>query len=154
MTPFDLPLVTQYDPEASKLLGKDHWRVVAPFTYLISDDRHVSIPAGYLTDGASVPKIFWNIIPPWGIYGQAAVVHDILCEYLSVVDNGYPVPITRSYCDRVLHDAMEALEVPIAKRLTIYWFVCAYRVVANVTEPSTTHLKRRLEAQWRGEKNV
>ena len=149
MTPFDLPLVTQYDASASALLGADHWRVVAPFTYLISSDRHVSIPAGYLTDGASVPKVFWNIIPPWGKYGQAAVVHDLLCEYLTVVDNGHPVTISRAYCDSVLNQAMEALGVPTYQRLGIYWSVCAYRIVANVTQPSNTALKRKLEADWR-----
>ena len=149
MTPFDRLLTTQYDPLASALLGADHWRVTAPFTYIISDTRHVSVPAGYLTDGASVPKVFWNIIPPWGKYGQAAVVHDIICEYLTVVENGAPVRVSRAYCDSILNQAMEALGVPDYQRLMIYWAVCSYRIVANVTEPSNTALKRQLEADWR-----
>lgn len=149
MKPFDRPLTTQYDALASALLGADHWRVTTPFTYLISDTQSVSIPAGYLTDGASVPKVFWNIIPPWGKYGQAAVVHDLLCEYLTVLENGLPKAISRAYCDSILNQAMEDLDVPARKRLSIYWPVCAYRIVANVTEPSNTALKRRLEADWR-----
>lgn len=151
MTPFDRLLTTQYDPVASALLKADHWRVTAPFTYLISETKRVTVPAGYLTDGASVPRVFWNVIPPWGKYGQAAVVHDLLCEYLSIIDDGVPVAISRAYCDSVLNDAMAALGVPSYKRLAIYWSVCAYRVLANVTEPSNTPLKRRLEAEWRGE---
>lgn len=149
MTPFDRPLTTQYDALASALLGADHWRVTAPFTYLITDTQSVSIPAGYLTDGASVPKVFWNIIPPWGKYGQAAVVHDLLCEYLTVLEDGHPVAISRAYCDSVLNQAMQALGVPDYQRLAIYWSVCAYRIVANVREPSNTALKRSLEADWR-----
>ena len=40
--------------------------------------RTVVVPKGFVTDGASVPRLFWNLIPPWGRYGQAAVVHDYL----------------------------------------------------------------------------
>lgn len=143
------PLDTRYDPEASKILGKDHWRILTPFSYRIDAERHVSVPAGYLTDGASVPQLFWNMIPPWGKYGQAAVVHDLLCEYLQVVRNGRPERISRAYCDSVLNEAMVSLRVPDAKRLTIYGAVCLYRWTIGTEEPSATLLKRRLEAEWR-----
>lgn len=96
-----------------------------------------------------MPRLFWNMIPPWGAYGQAAVVHDLLCEYLTVVRNGKPVKITRAECDNVLNQAMQNLGVPTAQRLMIYGAVCAYRVTFNITEPSATLLKRRLEADWR-----
>ncbi len=143
------PLDTRYDPEASRILGKDHWRILTPFSYRIDAERHVSVPAGYLTDGASVPQLFWNMIPPWGKYGQAAVVHDLLCEYLSVVCNGRPERISRAYCDNILNEAMVSLRVPDAKRLTIYGAVCLYRWTIGTEEPSATLLKRRLEAEWR-----
>jgi hypothetical protein len=29
----------------------------------------LNVPAGYLTDGDSVPRVFWSLIPPWGAYG-------------------------------------------------------------------------------------
>lgn len=151
MVDFTSTLITQYDKEASAILGADYWRVMNSFSYMLKPGHWVSVPAGYLTDGASVPKIFWNIIPPWGLYGQAAVVHDILCEYLTIIVNGLPVAISRAQCDEVLNEAMRHLGVPTWKRLMIYYSVCAYRVVANVTQPSNTPLKRRLEAEWRGE---
>ena len=146
---YNQPLDTRYDAYASKVLGCDHWRVLTPFSYKIDQESWVTIPAGYLTDGASVPRLFWNMIPPWGAYGQAAVVHDLLCEYLSVVRNGVPTQITRTECDNVLNQAMQNLGVPTTQRLMIYGAVCAYRVTFNVTEPSATLLKRRLEADWR-----
>jgi hypothetical protein len=96
-----------------------------------------------------VPRLFWNMIPPWGIYGQAAVVHDLLCEYLSVVRNGKIVNITRAECDRVLNQAMQNLGVPTLQRWMIYSAVCAYRITFNINQPSTTLQKRRLEADWR-----
>lgn len=36
------------------------------------------VPAGFETDFASIPRIFWNVLPPIGPYAQAAVVHDYL----------------------------------------------------------------------------
>lgn len=142
------PLDTRYDMAASAALGKDHWRVLTPFSYKIADGEWVTIPAGYLTDGASVPKLFWNIIPPWGKYGQAAVVHDILCEYLTIVKDGKPQRISRARCDEILNEAMYSLGVPDGKRLMIYGAVSAYRVVSGTDEPSATLQKRRLEAEW------
>lgn len=146
---YSQPLDTRYDEKASKALGIDHWRVLTSFSYKIDNDSWITIPAGYLTDGASVPRLFWNIIPPWGKYGQAAVVHDLLCEYLMVVRNGRPERITRARCDAILNEAMTYLGVPIVQRLMIYGAVCAYRLTIGTTEPSATIEKRRLEADWR-----
>ena len=38
----------------------------------------ITAPAGFETDFASVPRLFWRIVPPWGRYSPAAVVHDFL----------------------------------------------------------------------------
>ena len=38
----------------------------------------VAVPAGFVTDGASVPRCFWWLFPPVGRYFLAAVVHDWL----------------------------------------------------------------------------
>lgn len=146
---YSQPLDTRYDPMASELLGSDHWRVLTPFSYRIDGESYVTIPAGYLTDGASVPQLFWNMIPPWGKYGQAAVVHDLLCEYLVVVRNGVPETISRARCDEILNEAMISLRVPLAKRWMIYGAVTAYRWTIGTQKPSATPLKRQLEAAWR-----
>lgn len=37
---------------------------------------HGLVPTGFVTDGASVPRIFWNLFPPSGSYFPAAIVHD------------------------------------------------------------------------------
>lgn len=152
--PFTAPLDTRYDPEASAILGADYWRILTPFRFYLGEnhsDRWVTIPAGYLTDGASVPQIFWNMIPPWGKYGQAAVVHDLLCEYLAITTSAGPASITRAECDAVLYEAMKILEVPAWKSSTIYYSVCMYRVVSGVDKPTNTALKRELESKWAAE---
>jgi len=151
-TRFSAEMSVRYDHEASQKLGADHWRVMDEFRYYIGEDAAggwVAVPSGYLTDGASVPRLFWNIIPPWGAYGQAAVVHDIVCEYLSVTRDGAPVPVTRERCDKILLEAMTVIGVPWITRTAIYGAVCAYRLLSGVHTPSTTPLKRSIEAQWR-----
>lgn len=151
-TEFSADLLVQYDHEASKTLGADHWRVMRGFRFYVDSPDSgmwVNVPAGYLTDGASVPRMFWNVIPPWGKYGQAAVVHDIVCEYLSVTRLGMPYNVSREFCDGLLLQAMEALEVPKVTRTLISSAVCMYRRFSGVSKPTNTPLKRQLEANWR-----
>lgn len=149
---FDAPADTRYDPDASAALGADHWRILHDFHFYLGekDDKQgwVSVPAGYLTDGASVPRLFWSLIPPWGKYGQAAIVHDIVCEYLSITKAGKPFSVTRAQCDDILLQAMEVLEVPWLTRHAIHKAVMMYRIASGVNAPTTTVQKRRLEAEW------
>lgn len=150
-TDFSAPLCIQYDPDASKALGADHWRVREGFRFYIGSRDSgdwVNVPAGYLTDGASVPRLFWSLIPPWGIYGQAAVVHDIVCEYLSITKDGTPFRVSRKVCDDILLQAMEVIGVPWLTRQAIHKAVALYRIASGVNAPTTTPIKRQLESNW------
>ena len=73
--------------------------------------RTLIVPVGFDTDFASVPKIFWNILPPTGSYGRPAVVHDYLYWL-----QAYP----RDVCDQVLLEGMTCLNVGWCTRHTIY----------------------------------
>lgn len=151
-TRFDATLMTQYSVLASEVLGDDYWVVTRDFRYYLGDkgsDRWVDIPLGYLTDGASVPQLFWNIIPPWGRYGQAAVVHDYLCEYLEIIEKGEKKSITRKECDQILKECMIVLGVPSAKVNMIYGGVSLYRMTVGNTKPTWTWKKRELEEALR-----
>lgn len=150
-TSFTAPLLVQYDADASAALDADHWRVSRPFRFYLGGkdtDRWVYVPAGYLTDGASVPRLLWSLIPPWGKYGQAAVVHDIVCEYLSITADGTPLPVTRKECDAILLEAMTVLGVPMWQRKTIHCAVSLYRALSGVSQPTATDAKRVLESSW------
>lgn len=150
-TAFSAPLLIQYDQAASQALGADHWRVAQEFKYFIGGEnskRWITVPAGYLTDGASVPRALWSIIPPWGAYGQAAVVHDILCEYLSIMVSGKLTPITRQRADEIFAEAMTVLKVPSHDIALISESVALYRLASGVSAPSTRIEKRLLEAAW------
>lgn len=148
---FTAPFDTRYDPIASEILGKDHWRILTSFRYYLGEkfsNRWVYVPAGYLTDGASVPKLFQNVISPFGPHGQAAAVHDILCEYLSFTQDGLPARCTRKFANDVFMEAMKVLNTPVANSLIAYVAVEGYRIFANAEQPSNTAVKRRLEAEW------
>lgn len=144
-------LQTEYAYVESRILGRDYWRVLKPFSFALGNpesNSYVHVPAGYLTDGASVPRVFWNIIPPWGEYGAATTVHDVLCEYLSITVNGEPMDITRADCDNILREAMQDIGVKAAMSWMIYTAVCTYRKVFRVSRPQNDPKKRELEAAW------
>ena len=62
--------------------NKDDWEVLDMFEVHIKSIRPqnivVQVPKGFVTDGASIPRIFWVYLPRHGKYTKAAVVHDFL----------------------------------------------------------------------------
>lgn len=137
-----------YAREESRILGRDLWRNMKEFTFFLSRDTYVKIPRGYLVDGASVPRLLWSVIPPWGAYGDATVIHDFLCEYLSLMQQGKLTSISRERADNILAVTMEALEVPVSDQRLINEAVRAYRKVARITSPVWHRDKAELEARW------
>jgi hypothetical protein len=71
----------------------------------------VVVPAGFVTDFASTPKAIWAVLPPFGQYQLAAVVHDFLYW-----DQG----CTREQADALLRVAMAESKVDPIKR-DIVW---------------------------------
>lgn len=49
-------------PAILEMPGHYNWRVYEPFEFYLSDDNSdvISVPAGFVTDLASVPRIFWT----------------------------------------------------------------------------------------------
>lgn len=76
----------------------------------------IRIPAGFVTDFASIPRVLWNILPPTGRYGKAAVVHDWLYQTRDAGTH----KVWRDEADAVLREGMVALKVPWWQRWMIY----------------------------------
>ena len=76
-------------------------------------DYVVSVPRGFVTDLASVPRLFWMAFPPCGKYTPPAVVHDYL--YWE-----QPASCDRECADNILLKAMEEAGVSLATRKSIY----------------------------------
>lgn len=91
--------------------------LLTEFAYEIGElgsGRFIRVPAGFATDFASIPQLFWNILPPWGKYGKAAVLHDW---------NYKRQEFSRAFCDAILDESMEALGVSKLTRKVIWWGV-------------------------------
>jgi len=43
--------------------------------------KNITVPKGYETNGADIPRLFWSIIPPFApALIPAIVIHDYLCD--------------------------------------------------------------------------
>ena len=107
-----------------KPVGKNTWELVEGFEYHIGSypsEEVIYVPSGFITDFASVPRIFWPIISPTGIHGKAAVVHDY-CYATACY--------TRSKSDKIFLEAMEVLEVTKWKREVMYQSAVCFGLVA------------------------
>lgn len=141
------------DDDASKILGKKYKRVTNSFTYYIGhegSDKWVTVPKGFLTDGATIPKLFQWLLPAFGEYEQATTLHDWLCEnyfiYTASEDNVYkPVTIDREEIDRILYESMRVLNVAKWRRTLIQGGLDIYRILTNPKKPNVDPRKTALE---------
>lgn len=63
-----------------KPYDKYKFEVVEDYSFKSSYNEGI-VHKGYTTDGASIPRIFWSIYPPYkSEYFTACVVHDFLCS--------------------------------------------------------------------------
>lgn len=118
MSSFLSPLVVTPMPDGRK------WRLVRSFTYHVGSlqsKTKVIVKAGFITDFASVPSQMWWLLPPWGKYGKAAIIHDYLYQNHL---------FTRGIADHIFFEAMGVLKVPTWKRLLMFW---AVRIFGRVT---------------------
>lgn len=132
----------RYNKIASVLNKKDLWDTLPGFRYGVGEkdsNTHVDVESGFLTDGATVPRWLWWLLPPIGEYSQACTLHDKLCTTYRVtcVINGVPtsVPVTRKEIDAILDEALGVLKVTPWKHKTIMAGVNAYRILKNPTIP-------------------
>jgi hypothetical protein len=89
--------VAEFDVDGRKV------QLIEPYSFVDPNGTTWDVPAGYLTDGASVPSALWALYPPFtGAYRQAAVIHDYYCDSEE-----------RSWQDthKVFYNAMRAADV-------------------------------------------
>ena len=99
----------------SPLSDGKSWVVLNDFKYHVGTENSgdlVIVDKGFVTDFTSVPRLFWLIIPRWGKYGNAAVIHDWLYWEQGEKD--------RKEADSILLEAMSVLGVSKWKKKTSY----------------------------------
>ena len=101
----------------SPLPNGTSWVLRKPFGYDVGHEdsgETIEIPAGFTTDFASIPRFLWGMLPCWGKYGNAAVIHDY-CYW----EQKYP----RRRADEIFREAMGVLRVSRIKIRILYWMV-------------------------------
>ena len=110
------------------------WRIIASseepelnFGYELGHEGSgISIvpPNNFETDFASIPRLLWWLLPTWGKYGNAAVIHDALYQGYEIDDIDAPSwwP-ERKEADQIFAEGMAVLGVKRWKRIIIYWGV-------------------------------
>lgn len=106
------------DPLELEYIDGHNWKITQPFEYetkvLKGKCVLIVVPAGFITDFASIPRGLWNILPPTGKYGKAAVIHDYLYR------GGMLGVFNRGQVDSIFKEAMAVLGVGVFKRNVMY----------------------------------
>ena len=93
-------------------------RLLEGLDYRVGDaesSETIRVPAGFVTDFASIPWGLWNMFPPLGPWARAAIVHDYLYE-----TGGLGGKYTRKEADQVFREAMAVVGVPAWQRSVMY----------------------------------
>lgn len=108
------------------------WYLWKQFSYDVGSEgsgETISVPEGFLTDFASVPRPLWWLYPRWGRYGNAAVIHDF-CYWQQQYQ--------RKQADDIFLEAMGVLEVG---SFTRYLFYLAARLFGWIAWGNNDRLK-------------
>jgi hypothetical protein len=97
----------------------DRWQLETRIEYTAPESvvrKHggpelIIVKVGFETDLASTPRWLWSLLPPFGKYAGAAIIHD----YLYQAHEG-----TRKQADVVFREAMQEQRVPRYKRELMY----------------------------------
>ena len=67
-------------PVLRPIPGTRNYELMSDFVYVRGNGKVIFIPKGFVTDGASIPRLFWRLVgdPFAPDYICAAVVHDFL----------------------------------------------------------------------------
>ena len=105
-------------PAILELVGENRWRLAMPFEYHVGtypSDEVICVPAGFVTDLASIPRLLWPLLPPQGRYAKAAILHDWLYALGPAGDEA-----ARRRADDIFAEAMAVLGCPAWQRWVIH----------------------------------
>ena len=101
----------------AKMLPDGQIRLLTPLIWQTDTDT-ITVPRGFISDGASVPRAFWWFCPPLrGPHARAAVLHDHLCV----------VGKDQRRADRIFLEALESCGVGWFRRRVMFRAVSIYQ---------------------------
>lgn len=96
------------------------WKLTEPFGFVHSKGV-INVPEGFETDFASVPRIFWSILPLTDAqYDKAAVIHDY------TVRNRKALGLSLGDCHRIFYEALRRAGVPIIRARIMFGAVWCF----------------------------
>ncbi|QYR65715.1 DUF1353 domain-containing protein [Fusobacterium animalis] len=113
----------ELSPLLTEPLADNKWILKEEYKYEINGFV-ITVPKGFITDLASVPRILWIFFPPFGKYTRAAIIHDYLYSELN------DTFINRYWADKIFIFIMKEHGVSAYKRVSMY------RAVRMFGEPS------------------
>ncbi len=127
-TPRQVTLVLLMDKaHAATRDGRQLWAVGKSLTYRTHAGDTITVPAGMVTDLASIPRPVSPILAPDGPYVQAAVVHDFLyvtsgtCIWMKRPRScSRAKPYSRAEADAILDQAMADIGVTSWQRWAVF----------------------------------
>ena len=100
--------------------GSGKFHLIKELVYTAKSGTVYTVPKGFATDLASIPKGLWSIFPPHGLYLSASILHDFFCVSSF---------ISRKNGDHLFLEAMEYSNVSKLKRYVIYLAVRSYSLI-------------------------
>lgn len=126
MATFNGPLFVEPTGTTANKSGLPQYRVTAPFTFDIGRGFYVNVPAGFISDLASIPWPARNWFRPHDKrWAQAAVIHDYCCTNQL---------FSRSLCDHVFIEAMLANQCPLYIAWPMYASVKVRSIYLKIRE--------------------
>lgn len=114
-------------PAVLEVLDDWEFKLLLPFEFYEGSREKPTavhcVPAGFVTDLASVPHWLWSFLQPTGRYTKAAILHDWLIRS----DSG----VSRADADRIFYDAMMVLGVKPRLAWLMYRAVRIYSIYSE-----------------------
>jgi len=107
--------------------GRSLWGLQRELAYQTVAGDTITVPKGFVTDLASIPRLVSGVLPPDGPWTEAAVVHDCLYFTRGGLQLWYgrrcisrAQPYSRAEADDILREAMADIGVGLVQR-NIIW---------------------------------
>jgi hypothetical protein len=105
--------------------GRVVWELLqhlAFFLYWARSDDAIIVPAGFLTDLASIPRLARGLVPVSGSFNRAAIIHDWLYKNKGAgIPENYRAGLDlRAKSDHIFNEAMRAAGVSTPMRLAMF----------------------------------
>lgn len=102
-----------------EILDNNQYKLISPFEYHVGDypsQDIIKVPAGFITDLTSIPRILWFILHPCGQWAKSSIIHDYLYSKSNTTK-------TRLEADKIFLEGLKVLKVPLVQRYALYYAV-------------------------------